>query len=144
MAVGRPLLIVPPARDRDPMGWPAIVAWKDSREAQRAVAAALPLLRHASETHVLEICDPDEQEAARLRIADVVAWLARHGVTAEAHVEARGQASASEGILAFANVRGAGLIVAGGYGHSRLREWALGGVTQDLLTDATICILLSR
>ena len=144
MAVGRPVLIVPPARDRDPMGWPAIIAWKDSREAQRAVTAALPLLRHASETHVLEICEPGEQEAARIRVADVVAWLARHGLTAEAHVEAPGQISAPKDILAFANVRGAGLVVAGGYGHSRLREWALGGVTQDLLTDATVCVLLSH
>ncbi len=144
MAVGRPVLIVPPVRDRDPTGWPAVIAWKDSREAQRAVAAALPLLRHASETHVLEVCEPGEQETARIRVADVVAWLSRHGLKAEAHVETPGQVGASEDILSFAEVRGAGLIVAGGYGHSRLREWALGGVTQDLLTDARVCVLLSH
>ncbi|MCA3699735.1 MAG: universal stress protein [Brevundimonas sp.] len=144
MAVGRPVLIVPPARDRDPMGWPAVIAWKDSREAQRAAAAALPLLRHASEIHVLEVCDPDKREAARARVADVVAWLGRHGLVGESHVETPGQIGASEDILSFAAVQGAGLIVAGGYGHSRLREWALGGVTQDLMTDAKVCVLLSH
>lgn len=144
MSVGRPVLIVPPARDRDPTGWPAVVAWKDSREAQRAVATGLPLLRHASEIHVLEVCETDAQEAARTRLADVVAWLARHGLTAQAHVQTPGRIGASDDILSFAAVRGAGLIVAGGYGHSRLREWALGGVTQDLLTDATVCVLFSH
>lgn len=142
MTVGRPLLIVPPARDRDPAGWPAVIAWKDSREAQRAAAAALPMLRHASEIHVVEVCETDDQEAALTRVADVVAWLGRHGLTAKAHVETPGPISAAEDILSFAMARRAGLIVAGGYGHSRLREWALGGVTQDLLTDASVCVLL--
>lgn len=144
MAVGRPVLIVPPRRDRDFAGWPAVIAWKDSREAQRAAAAALPLLRRASEVHVVEICGVDDQEAARTRVDDVVAWLGRHGLKAESHVEAAGKTDAAEDILAFADARDAGMIVAGGYGHSRLREWALGGVTQDLLADATVCILLSH
>ena len=144
ISIGRPLLIVPPYPEREPVGWPAVIAWKDCREAQCAVAAALPLLHHASEIHVVEICEPEAQEAARERVADVVAWLARHQLPAQPHVIGPGSVSTSNDILSFSADRKAGLIVAGGYGHSRLREWALGGVTRDLLNDAPICVLFSH
>lgn len=143
MAIGRPVLVSPPRPDRNPTGWPAIVAWQDNRESQRAVAAALPLLRHASTVHVLEICD-DDAEAARARTADVVHWLGRHGVKAEADVKTCGEGTVAQAILDFAASQDAGLIVAGGYGHARLREWALGGVTHELLASATISILFSH
>lgn len=143
MAIGRPVLVLPPQPDRDPSGWPAVIAWKDSRESQRAAAAALPLLRHASTVHVLEVCD-DDAETARARTADVVSWLGRHGVEAEAHVKTCDQRTAAQTILDFAASQNAGLIVAGGYGHARLREWALGGVTHELLASATISVLFSH
>lgn len=143
MAIGRPVLVVPPRPDRDPTGWPAVIAWKDSREAQRATATALPLLRHASTVHVLEVCD-DGQEAAATRTADVVAWLGRHGIDAEAHVVSSGDGSVAQAIVSFAESRRAGLIVSGGYGHARLREWALGGVTHELLASAPVSVLISH
>jgi len=143
MAIGRPVLVVPPLPDRDPTGWPAVIAWKDSREAQRAVAAALPLLRHASSVHVVEVCG-DGAEAAMTRTVDVVAWLGRHGISAEAHVIAPERTTVAQAIIGFAGSRGAGLIVSGGYGHARLREWALGGVTHDLLASAPVSVLLSH
>jgi nucleotide-binding universal stress UspA family protein len=143
MAIGRPVLVVPPRPARDPMGWPAVLAWKDSREAQRAAAAALPLLRHASEVHVLEVCGEGAEDAA-MRTADVVAWLGRHGVAAEAHVRAAGPVTVAHDILDFAESRKAGLIVTGGYGHTRLREWALGGVTHELLASAPVSVLISH
>jgi nucleotide-binding universal stress UspA family protein len=121
-----------------------VIAWKDSRESQRAATAALPLLRHASTVHVLEICGADDAELARARTADVVAWLGRHGVVAENHVQSPGETTVAQDIIGFANSRGAGLIVSGGYGHARLREWALGGVTQELLASAPVCVLLSH
>jgi len=143
MAIGRPVLVVPPRPDRDPTGWPAVIAWKDSRESQRAATAALPLLCRASTVHVLEVCGEDA-EAAGMRTADVVAWLQRHGVKAEAHVKPRGEGTVARTILDFAGTRGAGLIVSGGYGHARLREWALGGVTHELLASATVPVLFSH
>lgn len=144
MAVGRPVLVVPPERERDPTGGPAVVAWKDSREAQRAAASALPLLSRASTVHVLEIAGEDTAEQASARTDDVVAWLGRHGISAEAHVSPPGEASAARDILAFTASRRAGLIVCGGYGHARLREWALGGVTSELLASAPVCVLLTH
>lgn len=143
MAVGRPVLVFPPDSIRDPLGSPAVLAWKDGREAQRAASAALPLLRLASVVHVYECCAGTGAAAAGQRLADVVAWLGRHDIAAEAHVGAP-DGTVSEDILAFAATRRAGLIVAGGYGHSRLREWALGGVTHDLLSEAPIPVLLSH
>lgn len=144
MAVGRPVLVVPPERERDPTGWPAVVAWKDSREAQRAAASALPLLSRASTVHVLEIAGEDTAEQAAARTDDVVAWLARHGIAAEAHVSPPGKTTAARNILGFAASHRAGLIVCGGYGHARLREWALGGVTSELLASAPVCLLLTH
>lgn len=143
MAIGRPVLVVPPRPDRGPTGWPAVIAWKDSRESRRAAAAALPLLRHASAVHVLEVCG-DGAEAAAARTADVVAWLGRHGLAAEAHVASPGKNEVARTILDFADSRGAGLIISGGYGHARLREWALGGVTRDLLALSPVSVLFSH
>jgi nucleotide-binding universal stress UspA family protein len=102
------------------------------------------MLRRASAVHVVECCAAGEEDAASERLADVVAWLGRQGIQAEAHVKTPGGGGAAEDILSFAAVHGAGLIVAGGYGHSRMREWILGGVTRDLLTAAPVCVLLSH
>lgn len=143
MSVGRPVLIVPPTRERDPVGWPAVIFWKDSREARRTAAAALPLLRHAWEIHIVEVAGEDA-DAAALRTADVAAWLGRHDLSAQAHVMAPGPAGVAQDLIGVAVARGAGLIVSGGYGHARLREWALGGVTRDLLREAPVCVLLSH
>ena len=146
LAIGRPVLVVPPKADRDPIGWPAVIAWKDTREAQRAAASALPLLRHASIVHVLEICGDGAEavEDAETRTADVVGWLERHGISAESHVIAPREASVAQEIISFAESRTAGLIVSGGYGHARLREWALGGVTQALLAASPVAVLLTH
>lgn len=142
MAIGRPVLVVPPRPARGPTGWPAVIAWKDTREAQRATAAALPLLRHAARVHLLEVSRPEDHQAAASRLADVAVWLGRHGIEADTHVGSHGPISVAQDILDFADRYRAGLIVAGGYGHARLRQWALGGVTRKLLADAPVCILL--
>jgi nucleotide-binding universal stress UspA family protein len=144
MAAGRPVLVVPPAAPRTPTGWPAVIAWSDSREARRAVAAAVPMLRRSGTVHVVEMADGSGDDDARARVQDVAAWLGRHGVTAEGEVGDRGDDTCAGAILKFAAEKKAGLIVAGGYGHARLREWALGGVTQALLNDSPVCLLLSH
>jgi len=145
MQAGRPILVVPPAVSALDARR-ILVAWKDAREARRAVADALPLLTRAEEVLVLEVTrgDAEEGEQARRRVEDVAALLARHGATARGEaVEQRGRAVADELLLA-AERHGADLIVAGGYGHARLREWAFGGVTRDLLARSTKCCLLSH
>lgn len=144
LAIGRPILVVPPQPARDPLGTPAVVAWTDSRETQRAVAAALPLLLRASFVSVVAVSQgAATSEADQKAVADVAGWLRQHGIEATPTVRpARGDVACE--IMAAAEDIAAGLIVAGGYGHARLREAVLGGVTQDLLADAPVCLLLSH
>jgi nucleotide-binding universal stress UspA family protein len=143
MQAGRPLLIVPDAFD-----WldlrSVLIAWKDTVEARRAVADALPLLRKATEVTVAEIAEEQANRPAALsRVRDVAAWLSRHGVSASEQVpEDCGEAG---GLLErIASEVGAGVVVAGAYGHSRFREWILGGVTRRLINPLNRCSLLSR
>lgn len=145
MQTGRPLLIVP-----DRINWldlrSVLVAWKDTPEARRAVADALPMLRKAKDVAIVEIPEADDDRSASMaRVSDVAAWLARHGVTATARVpEATGSEPAAVELQRLAGDVGAGLIVAGAYGHSRFRELILGGVTQYLVTQTARCVLLSH
>lgn len=144
MALGRPVLIVPPVPARPPHGTAAVVAWKDCREAQRAVSSALPLLKASALTHVIEICAAEGMDAARIRTTDVAAFLGQHGIVARAQVLQDDGGGRSSQILKYADDHQAGLMVAGGYGHARLREWVLGGVTHGLLATAPVCLLLSH
>jgi nucleotide-binding universal stress UspA family protein len=145
MSAGRPLLVVPAALDWWDMR-SALVAWKDGPEARRAVADALPLLRLAKEVNVAEVLENGaDRSEALARVQDVVAWLSRHGVVATARVPKDGcNGNAAVQLELVASSVGAGLVVAGGYAHSRFREWILGGVTEHLLESPTRCALLAR
>jgi nucleotide-binding universal stress UspA family protein len=122
-----------------------LVAWKDTPEARRAVADALPMLRKAKEITIAEIPEADDDRSVvASRVSDVAAWLARHGVTATARVVEAGNETAAAQVERIAGDVGAGLIVAGAYGHSRFRELILGGVTQYLVTQSARCVLLSH
>jgi nucleotide-binding universal stress UspA family protein len=142
LQAGRPVLVVPTmaagARfDR------VLVGWKDAREARLAVVNALPFLSTAARVTVVEIAGEEALAETRTDLADVVGWLKHHGVEAEP------MAVVSEGddarqLNAIAENQAADLIVAGAYGHSRLREWVLGGVTRDLLVRASRCSLVSH
>lgn len=144
MQAGRPLLVVP-----DGINWldlrSVLVAWKDSPEARRAVADALPMLRKAKDVTIVEIPEADDDRSAvAARVSDVAAWLARHGVTATARVVEAGNEAADVQLEGIAGDVGAGLIVAGAYGHSRFSELILGGVTEYLVTQSARCVLLSH
>lgn len=144
MSCGRPVLVTPPGRARDPVDGHALVAWKDSREARRALTSAIPLLRKASGVTLYAIRSPSENETADGELAEVVRYLARHEIAAEPVIVLKGETSTGRQILDEAFARDAGLIVAGGYGHARLREWALGGVTRDLIEESSICLCLAH
>jgi nucleotide-binding universal stress UspA family protein len=141
MQAGRPVLVVPPrcttlALDR------ILIAWKDSAEARRALPAALPLLRQATELTIVEIASGEsEKVAANERVADVVKWLQRHNIPASARVELSAGDVGSQ-IDAIASESRIDLIVAGAYGHSRLSEWIFGGATRHLLQHSATCALL--
>jgi nucleotide-binding universal stress UspA family protein len=142
MQAGRPVLVVPQSVQTLPLDR-VLVAWRDSRETRRAVADALPLLKIAGLVTVVEIAAPDDMAAARRHVEGVLVWLALHGVVAEPSVVPTTTDDAA-GLYTVAQDLGSGLIVAGAYGHSRLMEWALGGVTRDLLLKQDFCALLSH
>lgn len=146
MQSGRPLLVLPYVGT-----WsiaPAariLVAWNASREATRAVHDALPMLKRARNVDVVVFESPSEVDIAHGRLpgADIALWLTRHGVTVNVqHVPVK--VAAGEALLSHAADIGADLIVAGGYGHSRLREAVLGGVTRTLLRSSPVPVLLSH
>jgi nucleotide-binding universal stress UspA family protein len=120
-----------------------LVAWKDTRETRRAVADALPLLRKASHVTVVTVTGIETPAEAKSRVADVVGWLKHHAVTA-VPVVVRSTGDDAAQLQGTARDQDAGVIVAGAYGHSRLREWALGGVTRHLLMHGAGCALLSH
>jgi len=141
ITAGRPVLIAP-AKGPALVGDKVVLAWKDTREARRALSDALPFFKRAKAVLVVEACGPDEAADAGLRTSDVAAALVRHGVSATSKViEGHGLA---HDLLKAADAFGADLLVAGGYGHSRLGEWVFGGVTRDLLRQETRYVLLSH
>ena len=142
MQAGRPVLIVPAALART--GFERVlVGWKETAEARRAIVDALPFLAKAAHVTVAEVTTKEELAEARTRLADVVGWLEHHGIKAQPVAAAAGGTHA-QGLNMLAAEQKADLIVAGAYGHSRQREWVLGGVTSDLLLRADRCSLLSR
>lgn len=119
-----------------------LLAWNGSREATRAAAEAMPYLVKADTVDVVVVQDPDPDP--QINGTDLVKHLQHHGVGAflrEVTPRAGGVATT---LLAEANERGADLIVTGGYGHSRLREWLLGGVTYQLMHEATAPLLMAH
>ena len=137
MSAGLPLLAVPPGTQLNTKR--IIIAWKDTRETRRAVWNALPLLKRAEDVRVLRFASDPTPE-----LSNVVERLRLHNIRVEAEMRQSTGPSVGGDLLAAAEAMGAGLIVAGAYGHSRLREWALGGVTQDLLTRSSIPVLFSH
>ena len=145
MEAGRPLFVVPDSAD-----WldlrSMLVAWKDTPEARRAIVDSLPMLRKAKDVTVAEIVRAGgSQPLAVSRVRDVITWLARHGVSASELVTEQNQdRDATVQLGAMAADVGAGVVVAGAYGHSRFRELVLGGMTQHLITQTERCVLLSH
>lgn len=141
---GRPCLFVPPGH-RAPVNYASVlVAWKNTREAAVALAAALPILKVATmvTVAVVEEDGPSEQRGEAVD-EDIGRYLSRHGISSEVRL-IDGWKNVTAALLHEAKRSGADLIVLGAYGHSRLREWALGGVTRDVLSQAPVPVLTAR
>jgi nucleotide-binding universal stress UspA family protein len=138
MSAGIPVLAVPAGATIDFRK--IVIAWKDTREARRAVSESLPFLKRAEDVRVMRF---DGEESPR-ETTDIAERLAMHGVHVKAEVRKSTESSVANDLLMAADEMGAGLIVAGGYGHSRLRQWVLGGVTHGLLQTSTKCVLFSH
>jgi nucleotide-binding universal stress UspA family protein len=143
MQAGRPVLVVP--RSTKVLGLDRmVVAWKNTREARRAIADALPLLALARNVTVVELAHEDERTRVTEQLTELCGWLKSHGIAAEAKFVASGKGDDAYQLDVVFRALGAGVVVAGAYGHSRFREWALGGVTRDLTLQANYCTLLSH
>jgi nucleotide-binding universal stress UspA family protein len=143
LRTGRPVLIVPDTVV--PHGFRRVViAWKDTRECRRAVCDALPFLQQASEVLLLEIGENEVRSQAKKHLADVAAYLVRHRVIVAEEMFRPARGPAASELLHVVRDEKADLIVAGGYGHSRLGEWIFGGVTHELLAASPVCCLLSH
>ena len=143
MQAGRPVLVVPRTAETLNMDRMA-VAWKSTREARRAIADGLPLLGLAKHVTVFEIAHEDEQKRVKRQLNEVCEWLKTHNIAAEPKFVASAKGDDSYQLNAAIEALGASVVVAGAYGHSRLREWALGGVTRDLMLQANYCTMLSH
>jgi nucleotide-binding universal stress UspA family protein len=145
LAAGRPVLLVPYAFEKRPLGNTVLVAWSATREAARAVSDALPILQRARQVHVVAF-NPRRGAGAHGDVpgADIGLFLARHGVKVNVSQQEVPDVDVGNQLLSRAFDLQADLIVMGAYGHSRLQELILGGVTRTLLESMTVPVLMSH
>jgi nucleotide-binding universal stress UspA family protein len=143
LKAGRPVLVVPNSVTSLPAKRIA-VAWKDVREARRAVQDALPFLQQAENVMIVEVAEPGGSDESFSPLRDVVNYLVRHGIETIVERVRPADVTVANSLLRLIEDENINLIVAGGYGHSRLGEWAYGGVTRDLLAQSPICCLFSH
>ena len=145
LGAGRPVLVVPYAGRFDTVGRTVLVGWNASREATRALSDAVPLLRKAQRVVVLSVNPPSEEAGGPpWPAAEIALHLARHGIPVEASSTVSHDIDVGNILLSRAADFGADLIVTGGYGHSRQREFLLGGVTRSLLRQMTVPVMMSH
>lgn len=142
LKAGRPVLVVGAGIERLDLR-SVVVGWKDTREARRTIEDALPLLKRANRVTVVEMAASADLSEARIRTGDVAGWLARHGIAASARADPSLGNDAAQ-LSDIAHELDAGMLVGGAYGHARLREWVLGGVTRDLLLRPPRCALVAH
>jgi len=143
LSVGRPVLMVPYVGTYRAPQKRILVAWNGSREATRAVTDALPLLERAAEVDIV-VFNPTRHAHGDVPGADIALYLARHGVNARVSQEKANDIDVGNLLLSRAADLDANLIVMGAYGHSRVAELVLGGVTRTLLESMTVPVLMSH
>lgn len=138
---GTPALVLPYIQQSDEVGRRVMLAWKESREAARALAGAMPLLRSAERVDVTlwdEGYGEDADVAAR-----IAARLKSQGIDAQIHRCGPQSADMGELLLSRAADLVVDLLVMGCYGHSRAREWVLGGASHTILQSMTLPVLMA-
>jgi nucleotide-binding universal stress UspA family protein len=142
---GRPVLVVPRDYAGDAAARHVVIAWKESREAARAVADALPLLARAERVCVLALDPPGrDDEPGGHATEHIVTWLLRHHIASTLVRAEADEGRIAQSVLAHAADVGGDLIVMGGYSRPRLQEIVLGGVTRDMLAGMTLPVLMSH
>jgi nucleotide-binding universal stress UspA family protein len=140
---GRPVIIVPYIQKAPLKLDRVMLCWDGSRAAARAIADAMPLLRRAGRVEVVIVAD-ERGKRDEIEGADMGAHLARHGLNVEVRRTALGDIAVADVILSHAADASTDFIVMGGYGHSRWREFVLGGVTRSIFRSMTAPVLMSH
>ncbi len=145
IATGRPILVVPYAGTFESVGKRILIGWDGTREANRALNDALPLLTNAEAVTVMFVgANERDLDQHRPALERIVGHLQRHGINATPGETLRGGLAISDILLSRAADLAADLIVTGGYHHSPLREALMGGVSRDLLDHMTVPVLMSH
>ena len=139
-----PVLVVPGETKRLEVEAPAFVAWNGSTESAVALRGALPLLRLAGHVFIASVVEEKDADRFEFPASEAAKYLSRHGIEAEVVELPRGQAKIADTLSSAASLRECGLMVMGAYGHSRLAEMLLGGVTRRLLSEPDMPILLAH
>jgi nucleotide-binding universal stress UspA family protein len=140
---GRPMIIVPYIQTAPLKLDRIMVCWDGSRPAARAIADAMPLLKRAGTIEVVSVTS-ERGKQDEIEGADIGHHLARHGLKVEVTRITRGELDVEDVLLSHAADSDADFMVMGGYGHSRLREFVLGGVTRSMLRTMTVPTLMSH
>ena len=142
---GRPVLLVP--NTGKPVSPPkrATIAWNGKREAARAVFDALPLLKGTDEVNILWVHpERDQPHAGDIPGAELSATLSRHGIKCVASQTSANDGNIGHELLRQASAFGSDLLVMGAYGHSRMREFVLGGASREMLLQMDRLVLMSH
>lgn len=141
LAAGRPVLILPFKGNAEIKFGDVMLGWNDSREAARAAFDALPFLKHSKRTKIVTV---DVSPGDPIASANIAETLDRDGVKCEVTNVASGGKNPGETLLLAARDHGAGLLVLGAYGHTRLTEWIFGGATQYVLQNLDRPVFMSH
>jgi nucleotide-binding universal stress UspA family protein len=140
---GRPVIIVPYIQ-KAPLKLGRVMAcWDGSRQATRAIADAMPLLERAGQVELVIVANERGKED-EIPGADMGEHLARHGLKVDVNRITEGDIDVADALLSHAADASIDFMVMGGYGHSRLREFVLGGVTRSMLRSMTVPVLMSH
>ncbi len=142
LGAARPILLIPYIGAPAVIGKRVLVAWNNSRESVRAVNDAMPLLQQADKVTVLAVNPP--AGSGDIPTADICKHLARHGVKAEASQTVAKDIEVADVLLSRASDDNIDLLVLGAYGHTRLWETVLGGVSRDVLAHMTVPVLMAH
>jgi nucleotide-binding universal stress UspA family protein len=140
---GRPMIVVPYIQKAPLKLDNVMVCWDGGRQSARAIADAMPLLVKAGSVEIVIITN-ERGKQDEIEGADMGQHLARHGLKIDVHRIAGGNIDVADALLSHAADSGADFMVMGGYGHSRLREFVLGGVTHSIFRSMTIPVLMSH
>ena len=140
---GRPMIMVPYIQKAPLKLDNVMICWDGSRPAARAIADAMPLLEKSGRVEIVMITD-ERNKQHEIEGADMGQHLARHGLKIDVHRMTKGSIDVADALLSHAADSGADFMVMGGYGHSRLREFVLGGVTHSIFRSMTVPALLAH